>query len=119
DDGSDFKGNSTHGNGTHGAVPFTHILPATYTFGIWGLIYALLGGFVIYQWFNSAEIATVEGVKFYLILANIGNIVWIVLWRKDVVFAGTLAWSLIGIAVRQFESLPILIAAAVSAGLII
>ncbi|CAG8535571.1 16943_t:CDS:2 [Racocetra persica] len=210
DDGSDFKGNSTHGNGTHGAVPLTHILPATYTFGIWGLIYALLGGFVIYQWFNSADVATVEGVKFYLILANLGNIVWIVLWRmdyymldvfvaacvllalmfaynnleqyppksiydrlfihypftiypawlivattlnfwvafqaldtvffstiivavfgliglsfvdyckrKDVVFAGTLAWSLIGIAVRQYESLSILIAAAVSAGLII
>ncbi|RIB12351.1 hypothetical protein C2G38_31944 [Gigaspora rosea] len=204
DEGNDFKGNSTHD------APFTHILPATYTFGIWGLIYALLGGFVIYQWFEPADTAAISGIKFYLILANLGNIAWLFIWRfeyyildcfvsacmllvlifsyinlefyppknlydhffihypftiypawlvvattlnfwvafkaidtiffstivvavigiigvsfvdyhkrKDVLFAGTLAWSLIGIAIRQYESIPILIAASVSSGLII
>lgn len=204
DKGNDFKGNSTHD------VPLTYILPATYTFGIWGLIYALLGGFIIYQWFEPADNAAINGIKFYLILANLGNITWLFIWRleyyildcfvaacmllvlifsyinlefyppknlfdrffihypftiypawlvvattlnfwvafkaidtvffstivvavigiigvsfvdyhkrKDALFAGTLAWALIGIAIKQYKSIPILIAASVSSGLII
>jgi len=39
--------------------------------------------------------------------------------RHDVVFAATIAWALIGIAVRQQDTLPILIASSVSSGLIL
>src|SRR2546423_8808080 len=40
-----------------------YLLPKQYTFEIWGLIYILLGGFVIYQWSKAAHTATVEGVE--------------------------------------------------------
>ncbi|RIA88641.1 hypothetical protein C1645_826051 [Glomus cerebriforme] len=195
-------------------VPETHLLPADYTFGIWGLIYGLLFGFVIYQWFEAAETATVEGIKFYYVIASVLNISWLLIWsnknhlgviidsfvlaalcaitfkaydnvttfyppknladrlfihypftiyaawalvatvlnfwvafsfldtvflstfaviclgfvghsfvdyhkRHDVVFAATIAWALVGIAVRQQDTLAILIASSVSSGLIL
>ncbi|CAG8788308.1 1587_t:CDS:2 [Gigaspora margarita] len=167
DEGNDFKGNSTHD------VPLTYILPATYTFGIWGLIYALLGGFIIYQWFEPADNAAINvlifsyiNLEFYppknlfdrffihypftiypawLVVATTLNF-WVAFKaidtvffstivvavigiigvsfvdyhkRKDALFAGTLAWALIGIAIKQYKSIPILIAASVSSGLII
>ncbi len=57
-----------------------HLLPATFTFGIWGLIYPLLGGFVIYQWFDAAEAATVEGIQYYHVVASILNVTWLLIW---------------------------------------
>lgn len=67
-------------------VPETYLLPATYTFGIWGLIHALLFGFIIYQWFEAAETATVEGVKFYYVTASILTVVWLLIWVRIIFF---------------------------------
>uniref|UniRef100_A0A1D1XZB7 Plasma membrane ATPase n=1 Tax=Anthurium amnicola TaxID=1678845 RepID=A0A1D1XZB7_9ARAE len=61
-------------------VPETYLLPADYTFGIWGLIYTLLFGFIIYQWFESAQDATIDGIKFYHVIASILNISWSLIW---------------------------------------
>lgn len=191
-------------------VPETYLLPATYTFGIWGLIHTLLLGFIIYQWFEAAETATVEGIKFYYVTASILTIVWLLIYgnssvrtlidafvlaalsmnvfkaydnvtthyppkdfkdrlfihypftiyaawtliatilnfwaaipflntvffstiaiiclgvvgydynkNHDSVFSATIAWALVGIAVRQQDTLPILIASSVSSGVIL
>jgi len=193
-------------------IPETHLLPAQYTFGIWGLIYALLLGFIIYQWTEAADIATINGVQYYFVIASILNISWLLIltsknlilldafvlaalsvvtfraydniatyyppknipdrlfihypftiyaawtligtilnfWaaiplldtvfvstfaiiclgivgisfvdyheRHDVVFAATIAWALVGIAIRQANTLAILIASSVSSGLIL
>jgi len=201
--------NSTHISGNW-TVPETYLSPAKYTFGIWGLIHTLLLGFIIYQWFEVAEAATVEGVKFYYVAASVLNVVWMLIWgnsrvrllidafvlaalcsnlikaydnvtthyppkdfkdrlfihypftiyaawtliatvlnfwvaipflntvflstiaiiclgivgydynkNHDVVFSGTIAWALVGIAVRQQDTLPILIASSVSSGVIL
>src|SRR5204862_6053633 len=64
-------------------VPETHLLPAPYTFGIWGLIYALLLGFIIYQWTEAADIATVEGIHYYFVIATILNISWLLIWVRN------------------------------------
>jgi len=197
--------------GCNYTVPETHLLPASYTFGIWGLIHILLFGFVIYQWFDAADVATVEGVQYYYVIASILNIAWLLIWsnrslilldafilaalfltlfraydnitfyppqnifdrlfihypftiyaawtlvatvinfwsaipfldsvffstfaivclgivgisfvdyykRHDIVFAATIAWALVGIAVRQQDTAAILIASSVSSGLIL
>jgi len=202
--------NSTHIS-SNWTVPETYLLPANYTFGIWGLIYSLLFGFIIYQWFDAAETATIEGIKFYHVIASILNISWLLIWgnskfrilidafvlaalstvtfkaydnvtkhyppekladrlfihypftiyaawtliatvlnfwaaisfldnvflstfaiiclgfvghdynskKHDVVFAATIAWALVGIAVRQQDTKAILIASSVSSGVIL
>jgi hypothetical protein len=203
--------NGTHINCNY-TVPETHLLPARYTFGIWGLISTLLLGFVIYQWTEAADIATVEGIQYYFVIASILNIIWLLIWtnnhlilldafilvalfvvifraydniatfyppknipdrlfihypftiyaawllistvlnfwaaipildtvffstfaiiclgivgisfvdyhkRHDVVFAATIAWALVGIAIKQADTPAILIASSVSSGLIL
>ncbi|CAG8540132.1 7210_t:CDS:2 [Acaulospora morrowiae] len=196
---------SIHNNKTY---PSTHILPAGYTFGIWGLINTLLVGFVIYQWFEPANDVTVDGIRYYHVVVNVLNATWLIIWengyplidtfviaallavlfliyrnlsfyppqnladrlfihypftiypawiliatilnvwvavsaldtelfsaiiiiviglvglcfvdfKHDIVFATTLAWSLVGIAVRQHETLPVLVSASISTGLIL
>ncbi len=55
-----------------------------YTFGIWGLIYVLLTGFVIYQWFESANDVVVDGIRCYFCVASFLNIVWLItIWVRD------------------------------------
>jgi len=204
--------NNSTSMGCNYTLPETHLSPAPYTFGIWGLIHALLLGFVIYQWFDAADIATVEGIQYYYVLASILSISWLLIWSKkslvlldafilaavfavtfraydnistfyppnnildrlfihypftiyaawslvatvlnfwvaisfldsvffstfaivclgivgisfvdyhkrhDVVFAATIAWALVGIAVKQQDTSAILIASSVSSGLIL
>jgi len=203
-------------NGTHITcnltVPESLLLPAQYTFGIGGLIFALLLGFIIYQWTEAADNATVDGIQYYFVIASILNVAWLLIWtnnhlilldafilaalfavtfrayyniakyyspknildrlfihypftiyaawtligtvlnfwaaipfldtvffstfaiiclgavgiyfvdyheRRDVVFAATIAWALVGIAIKQVDTLAILIASSVSSGLIL
>jgi benzodiazapine receptor len=61
--------------------PFT---PAGYVFAIWGIIYALLSVFVIYQALpkqNSKLFQKKVGVLF--IISSILNVVWLFLWQYD------------------------------------
>jgi len=199
--------------GCNYTVPETYLSPAPYTFGIWGLIHTLLLGFVIYQWFDAADVATVEGIQYYYVIASLLSVGWLLIWsnqslalldafiltaifaavfkaydnittfyppknifdrlfihypftiyaawslvgtvlnfwvaipsllnnvffstfaivclgvvgisfvdyykRHDIVFAATIAWALVGIAVKQQDTLAILIASSVSSGLIL
>ena len=62
---------------------FTLITPAGYTFAIWGIIYTLLGFFVIYQALPSDKGKTTEKVGWFFILSCIANICWLFLWQFE------------------------------------
>jgi hypothetical protein len=62
---------------------FTLITPAGYTFAIWGIIYTLLGLFVIYQALPSDKGKTAEKVGWFFVLSCIANICWLFLWQFE------------------------------------
>jgi benzodiazapine receptor len=62
---------------------FTLITPAGYTFAIWGIIYTLLGLFVIYQALPSDKSKTTEKIGWFFILSCIANICWLFLWQFE------------------------------------
>jgi benzodiazapine receptor len=62
---------------------FTLITPAGYTFAVWGIIYTLLGLFVIYQALPSDKGITTEKVGWFFILSCIANICWLFLWQFE------------------------------------
>jgi benzodiazapine receptor len=58
--------------------------PAGYVFSIWGLIYLLLIGFVIYQALpGQAKNTTVLNTSYFFLLSSIFNILWIFAWHFD------------------------------------
>ncbi|ORZ17786.1 hypothetical protein BCR42DRAFT_373164 [Absidia repens] len=54
----------------------TYFDPAPWVFTVWTLIYLLLGGFVIYQWFDQAHESALHGVGWHFILSAILNTLW-------------------------------------------
>lgn len=62
------------------------ITPAGYAFSIWGLIYLLLTGFIVYQWIqflkNNKEDSLVK-TSVWLALSNILNALWIFVWTDE------------------------------------
>jgi benzodiazapine receptor len=61
--------------------PFT---PAGYVFAIWGIIYALLLVFVIYQAFPKQKNKLFQKqISALFILSSIFNVVWLFLWQYD------------------------------------
>ncbi len=62
----------------------TLITPAGYTFAIWGIIYILLGIFVIYQALPSTRLQTFHHkVGWLFVLSSIFNILWIFAWQYE------------------------------------
>jgi len=61
----------------------TYISPAPFVFGVWGLIHFLLGGFVIYQFFASAEELIVDGINWNFVAITLWNTLWLALWQTD------------------------------------
>ncbi|MBZ9633679.1 tryptophan-rich sensory protein [Clostridium sp. FP1] len=62
--------------------------PAGITFAIWGLIYLLLAGFVVYQLglFKGADTkAIVKLIGGYFIISSIANIAWIFSWQYKII----------------------------------
>ncbi len=84
----------------------TLITPAAYTFAIWGVIYILLGIFIVYQALPSQKEKPFHGqISFLFILTSIFNIGWILLWQYNfLVFSVVLIFaftaSLIAIYLR-------------------
>ncbi len=84
----------------------TLVTPAGYVFSIWGIIYILLGAFVVYQALpnrNSRDFTKKIGWLF--VLSSIINIVWIFFWQFEylvvsVVLIFLLLATLIAIYVR-------------------
>ena len=64
----------------------TLVTPAGFTFAIWGIIYALLALFVIYQALPKNKDKPFLGqVSWFFGLSSIFNILWLVLWHYDFV----------------------------------
>ena len=62
---------------------FTLITPAGYTFAIWGIIYFLLGVFVVFQALPSDQGKTARKVGWFFILGAVLNIAWLFLWQYE------------------------------------
>lgn len=69
--------------------------PAAYTFAIWGVIYLLMGFFVLHQWGvignRKAGDAATEVVGPWFMISCIMNIVWIFFWHFDLIGLSVLA----------------------------
>jgi benzodiazapine receptor len=62
----------------------TLITPAGYVFSIWGVIYALLGVFVVFQALPSQkENEYSKKISWLFVLSSILNIVWLFLWQYE------------------------------------
>jgi translocator protein len=63
------------------ANPFT---PAGYVFAIWGIIYTLLGVFVVYQALpKQKEKPYQKQISSLFLLSSLFNVVWLFLWQYD------------------------------------
>jgi benzodiazapine receptor len=68
--------------------PFT---PAGYVFGIWGIIYALLTVFVIYQALPKKKDKLFQKqISVLFILSSLFNTIWLLLWQYDYI-----TWSVV------------------------
>lgn len=79
--------------------------PAGLTFSIWGLIYLLLAGFVVYLFLNTSNKTEelFKKINPFFIITSIANISWIFAWHYDyiglsVLIMAVLLFSLIKIA---------------------
>ncbi len=62
----------------------TLITPAGYVFSIWGIIYILLGAFVVYQALPSrSNRGFTEKIGWLFVLSSIINIAWIFVWQFE------------------------------------
>lgn len=58
--------------------------PAGPAFSIWGLIYLLLGGYVVYQFTKSSQQKKLlEKINLLFIVTSLANILWIFAWHYD------------------------------------
>jgi benzodiazapine receptor len=84
----------------------TLITPAGFTFAIWGVIYLLLGIFIVYQLLPGHRgDAFNEKIGYLFILSSLFNIAWLFLWQYEYITASVvlifaLLLSLIAIYVR-------------------
>jgi hypothetical protein len=73
----------------------TLVTPAGYVFAIWGLIYLLTAGFVIYQALPAGQRSRlVPHTDGWFLLSCLGNISWLFLWHYEYI-----PYSLIAMAV--------------------
>ena len=62
----------------------TLVTPAGYVFSIWGIIYVLLGAFVVYQALPSRSNRDfAQKIGWLFVLSSIINIVWIFFWQFE------------------------------------
>ena len=74
----------------------TFFTPAGYVFAIWGIIYALLLVFSIYQALPKQQNAPfLEKISFYYLLCSVANIIWIVLWVNNYILFSTILMFLL------------------------
>ncbi len=63
----------------------TLITPAGYVFSIWGVIYVLLGIFVVFQALPSQNTKDYHGrIGWLFVLSSLINIAWIFLWQFEI-----------------------------------
>ncbi|CAG8597921.1 16561_t:CDS:2 [Cetraspora pellucida] len=104
--------NTESGNATN--TTETYLTPPVYTFGVWFLIFPLLLGFIIYQWFDGDDGAVVNA----LVILSIVGLFMVDFWCHDNIFAFTIIWILIGVAINNVENLPVYTVSLAGIGLI-
>ena len=68
----------------------TLFTPAGYVFAIWGVIYALLMVFTIYQALPGQRgKGFTERIGYFYLVSGLANSVWIVLWVREAIVAST------------------------------
>ncbi|MER3329438.1 MAG: hypothetical protein RIF34_07665, partial [Candidatus Kapaibacterium sp.] len=68
------------------AMYSTLITPASYAFSIWGFIYALLIGYIGFQWytlFKLKEGSITQDSALWFTLSNLANSMWIIAWVNN------------------------------------
>ncbi|KAG1470206.1 hypothetical protein G6F56_002817 [Rhizopus delemar] len=60
----------------------TYITPSYWVSYIWTLIHTLLGGFVIYQWFEPAHEAAIHGVGWHFVASVLFSSIWLGLLKS-------------------------------------
>jgi len=65
-------------------------VPAGITFSIWGIIYILLAGFIIYQLItlskkNSLDSGFISDIGIHFFISSAGNCAWILAWHYELV----------------------------------
>ena len=75
-------------------------VPAGITFSIWGVIYAFLGIFVVYQFRDvikdeKVEMPFLEKISFFFILSNIANTFCIFFWHYGLIYLSIVAMIVI------------------------
>jgi len=60
----------------------TYITPAFWVNYAWTAVHTLLGGFIIYQWFEPAHDGTVHGVGWHFVISTALNSIWFSLWSN-------------------------------------
>lgn len=84
----------------------TIITPAGYVFSIWGVIYILLGAFVVYQALPRERSSDYQGkIGWLFVVSSLINIAWIFVWQFEslilsVVLIFALLFTLIAIYLR-------------------
>lgn len=74
----------------------TLITPAGYVFSIWGIIYVLLGIFVIFQALSSEKGKDYhEKISWLFVLSSVFNIIWLFLWQFEYLVFSVLLMFLI------------------------
>jgi hypothetical protein len=69
----------------------TLITPAGYVFAIWGIIYVLLGVFVVFQALPSQKDKDYQKkIDWLFVLSSLFNVVWLFLWQSEY-----LGWSVV------------------------
>lgn len=60
------------------------LTPPGYVFSIWSVIYALLAGFIVYQWTSrGASRQSTRSVGLWFVLNALANSAWIVAWHYE------------------------------------
>jgi len=88
---------------------FTLITPAGYVFSIWGVIYILLGIFVVYQALPSQKGKDYQNrIGWLFVLSSIINIAWIFLWQFEyLIFSVALIFMLLATLIAIYLRLDI------------
>jgi len=88
---------------------FTLITPAGYVFSIWGIIYTLLGIFVVYQALPSQKGKDYQSkIGWLFVLSSLINIIWLFLWQYEfLVFSVVLMFMLLATLIAIYMRLDI------------
>ncbi len=96
-------------NQTTGGVSDTYgnlFAPAGLTFSIWGLIYLLLLGFVVYQFLaKEKQQELIKKINVFFIISSLANTAWIFAWHYDQIIISVLLMVVILVSLIKIADL--------------